>query len=186
MKENLDVGTRINGIQDQTDNGIIEKYCYEDNPDSCSKYGGLYLWDEMMQFSTGEKSQGICPPGWHVPSDEEWKVLEGEADSQFGIGDPEWDKFSFRGFDAGRNLKSQYGWVVGGNGTDLYGFSCLPGGCQNANGWFINTGYFGYLSTSTEDGSLYKWDRTFSYDNQQISRHSALKRSATSVRCIRD
>ena len=74
-----------------TDNGTMEKYCYNNEPDSCTKYGGLYQWDEMMQYTTQQGVQGICPPGWHLPTDEEWKVLEGAVDSQYGIGDPEWD-----------------------------------------------------------------------------------------------
>ncbi len=51
----------------------------------------LYQWEEMMQYTTQQGAQGICPPGWHLPTDEEWKVLEGAVDSQYGIGDPEWD-----------------------------------------------------------------------------------------------
>jgi hypothetical protein len=52
LKENLNIGTRINGSQNQTDNGIIEKYCYDDNESNCDEYGGLYQWDEMMQYTT--------------------------------------------------------------------------------------------------------------------------------------
>ena len=81
----------IHGTMEQSNNGIIEKYCYNNEPDSCTKYGGLYQWNEMMQYTTQQGAQGICPPGWHLPTDEEWKVLEGAVDSQYGIGDPEWD-----------------------------------------------------------------------------------------------
>ena len=49
LKENLNVGIMINGTQNQTNNSIKEKYCYNNEPDSCTKYGGLYQWDEMMQ-----------------------------------------------------------------------------------------------------------------------------------------
>jgi hypothetical protein len=49
LKENLDVGTRINGSVNQTDNGTIEKYCYNDDPANCTTYGGLYTWNESMQ-----------------------------------------------------------------------------------------------------------------------------------------
>src|ERR1035438_4575700 len=52
LKENLDVGTRINGSNDQKNNGIIEKYCYNDDTANCTKYGGLYQWDEVMQYAT--------------------------------------------------------------------------------------------------------------------------------------
>jgi hypothetical protein len=47
--------------------------------------------DEMMNYSDTPGVQGICPPGWHIPSAEEWKVLDGSVDSQFGVGDTTWD-----------------------------------------------------------------------------------------------
>jgi len=75
MGENLNVGTRINGVKNQINNDTIEKYCYNDDENNCNVYGGIYLWDEMMQYSTVEGSQGICPTGWHLPSDSEWTVL---------------------------------------------------------------------------------------------------------------
>ena len=71
LKENLDVGTRINLNQSPTNNGIIEKYCYNDNPTNCDTYGGLYKWDEAMQYTTTEGAIGICPSGWHIPSDDD-------------------------------------------------------------------------------------------------------------------
>ena len=52
LKENLDVGTMINGSNQQTNNGIIEKYCYNNVPNNCSTYGGLYQWNEAMQYFT--------------------------------------------------------------------------------------------------------------------------------------
>ena len=95
LKVNLNVGTMIPGTEEMTDNGIIEKYCYNNEPDSCTKYGGLYQWNEMMQYVTQQGTQGICPPDWHLPTDEEWKVLEGAVDSQYGIGDYTWDVNGF-------------------------------------------------------------------------------------------
>ena len=46
-----------------TNNGIIEKYCYDNNPANCAIYGGLYQWNEMMQYTTQQGAQGICPNG---------------------------------------------------------------------------------------------------------------------------
>ena len=88
MAENLIIGTRINGVDDQINNADIEKYCYDDIEDSCDVYGGLYQWDEIMQYTTSPGVQGICPTGWHIPTDDEWKILEGTVDSQYGVGDP--------------------------------------------------------------------------------------------------
>lgn len=73
LKENLNVGTMIQGDLNMTDNGIFEKYCYYNESDSCAKYGGLYQWDEMMQYTIQQGTQGICPPGWHLPTDVEWE-----------------------------------------------------------------------------------------------------------------
>ncbi|MCK5839195.1 MAG: hypothetical protein KAG99_05065, partial [Bacteroidales bacterium] len=122
MAENLNIGTRIDGVNDQINNSIIEKYCYNDIEDSCDVYGGLFQWDEMMQYITDTLAQGICPTGWHIPADYEWKVLEGNVDSQYPVGDPEWDLEGYRGFDAGKNLKSINSWEDN-TGTDLYGFT---------------------------------------------------------------
>jgi len=69
MRENLNIGTRIDGSQNQTDNGTIEKYCYDDLESNCDIYGGLYQWDEAMQYVTTQGVQGICPAGWHLPTD---------------------------------------------------------------------------------------------------------------------
>jgi uncharacterized protein (TIGR02145 family) len=82
MGENLNVGTRIDGAKDQTDNNKLEKYCYNDGEYNCDIYGGLYQWDEMMQYNPPEDTgtiigttQGICPEGWHIPTDKEWRTL---------------------------------------------------------------------------------------------------------------
>jgi len=75
LKENLNAGLMIDSSQSMQDNGYFEKYCYHNNVDSCAKYGGLYQWDEIMQYTTQQGVQGICPPGWHVPTDAEWTSL---------------------------------------------------------------------------------------------------------------
>ncbi len=76
MGGNLKLGKMINGIDNQTDNATIEKYCYDNNPANCDIYGGPYQWDEMMKYATAESSQGFCPVGWHLPSDDEFKTIE--------------------------------------------------------------------------------------------------------------
>lgn len=75
MAENLNVGIMINGSNNQSDNGTIEKYCYGNNATNCDVYGGLYQWDEMMDYLTTEGVQGICLEGWHVPTDGEYTAL---------------------------------------------------------------------------------------------------------------
>jgi uncharacterized protein (TIGR02145 family) len=182
----------IDVYQDQTDNSIIEKYCYDNDPDSCTKYGGLYQWNEMMQYTTQQGVQGICPPGWHLPTDEEWKLLEGAVDSQYGIGDNIWDTWGGdRGYDAGTNLKTTSGWHLNGNGTDLFGFSGLPGGWRDYYWDFYGIDYYGFWWTSTEDNDTYAWARELYYNNPGVNRINYLKsygykNYGFSVRCLQD
>jgi uncharacterized protein (TIGR02145 family) len=75
LKENLNVGTMINTSSNQTNNGATEKYCYDDDATNCDVYGGLYQWSEMMQYYSAHGKQGICPTGWHVPTDNEFISL---------------------------------------------------------------------------------------------------------------
>ena len=69
MAQNLNVGTKISGSSEQINNGIIEKYCYYNDENNCNVYGALYQWDEAMRYSTTEGVKGICPSGWHLPTD---------------------------------------------------------------------------------------------------------------------
>jgi uncharacterized protein (TIGR02145 family) len=187
LKENLNVGTMIPGTVYMTDNGILEKYCYNNEPDCCTKYGGLYQWDEMMQYTTQQGAQGICPPGWHLPTDEEWKVLEGVVDSQYGIGHNTWDLSYWRGFDAGTNMKSTSGWYGNGNGTDLFGFSGLSGGYRNFSSAYFdgivsNGGW--WVSTEYDYGSA--WSRGVDFLDPIVRRVLDDKEHGFSVRCLRD
>jgi len=81
MSENLNTGIRINYPQQlQTENEIVEKYCYDNLESNCDIYGGSYLWNEMMDYSPSDDNtigitQGICPAGWHIPTSEEWHTL---------------------------------------------------------------------------------------------------------------
>ncbi len=76
MLKNFNRGDVIPSIQPQTDNCTIEKYCLPADV-TCSTYGALYQWDELIQFSStaGPAYQGVCPPGWHLPSQQEWQDL---------------------------------------------------------------------------------------------------------------
>jgi uncharacterized protein (TIGR02145 family) len=186
ISENLNAGVMIPGDQEQADNGLIEKYCIDNMPDSCTKYGGLYQWTEAMQYTSLQGAQGICPPGWHLPTDEEWRVLEGAVDSEFGIGYPEWDSLGLRGYDAGANLKAISSWSQGGNGTDLYGYSGLPGGSRYLGGGFGENSEFGFLWSSTELDDEYAFYRRLDYVHTGTVRHNYNKPGGFSVRCLKD
>ncbi len=185
LKENLNVGTIIPGSQEMTDNDTIEKYCYNNNITKCDEWGGLYQWDEMMQYSDTAGIQGICPPDWHIPTDEEIKVLEGAIDSQHGIGDPEWDGWDFRGLDIGYRIKSTSGWIFNGNGIDSHGYTLFPAGARFHNGSFIHSDNHAYIWSSTADEGNYAWGRLI-YTFNESCRSSYDRDGGSSVRCIKD
>jgi uncharacterized protein (TIGR02145 family) len=156
-------------------------YCWCDN-DSTYKnnYGAYYNW---YAVNTGK----LAPKGWHVPADAEWKLLEGAVDGQYGIGNPEWDIVNdFRGVNAGTNLKSISGWYGGGNGTDPYGFSCLPSGFRFSDGTFSFTGYESVLWTSTECSNDSAWYRYLDNTHPEVYRFYFNKKYGFSVRCLKD
>jgi len=183
MAENLNIGTRIDGGIDATEGETIEKYCYDDNLTNCDLYGGLYQWNEMMQYSTSEGTQGICPDGWSVPTDLEWKTLEGFVDSNYPVGDPVWDNTGWRGQDAGKHLKSSTGWSSN-SGDDLYGFTALPGGMVEGAVFKDLIGYT-YLWTSTDNGNN-AWFRALAHDRDDVYRSNFSKSFGCSLRCIKD
>jgi len=140
LRENLNIGTRINGSQNQTNNSFIEKYCYDDLESNCDIYGGLYQWDEVMQYIYTEGLQGICPSGWHLPDDVDWDILLQNVGTA--------------GF-AGGSLK-QAGtihWAAPNNrATNNSEFTALPGGTRT------NTGTFNSLTLSTNIWSSSVWN----------------------------
>src|ERR1051325_11630044 len=87
--------------------------------------------------------QGICPAGWHLPSDAEWKLLE----MNLGMSQAETDTTEWRGTTEGGKLKEAgtFHWSVPNTGaTDSSGFGALPGGLRFSNGWFSDKGKLGY------------------------------------------
>lgn len=186
MADNLNVGQRIDGAQEMEDNDVMEKYCYNNNEDNCDEYGALYQWNEMMQYTTLEGAQGICPAGWHIPTDEEWKILEGNVDSHFGVGSAEWDKLGGRGYNAGYNIKSTTHWVSSGGGSDLYGFTALPAGYRGSGGSFKDIETYTCFMSSTELDSDNYWRRYLYYTCQTVFRNEISKDSGRSVRCLKD
>ncbi len=171
MKKNLNIGNMIDGNKEQTDNDTIEKYCYNSSPSHCENFGGLYQWDEMMQYDAGSL-QGICPEGWHVPDDNEWQILEVELGMS-----PEMAamKNTWRGTQAGLAMKP--------GGTS--GFDVLLAGGRWGNGTFAYLNMYGYYWTSTESNGN-AWRRCFGATENTIGRYDSFsKESAFSVRCIK-
>lgn len=174
--QNLDIGTRIPGAVDQTNNGIIEKYCYEDKESNCSVYGGLYLWDEAMQFVGQQAARGICPVGWHIPRDDEWTVLT-----------------DFLGGDtiAGGKLKEAdtLHWTPPNLGaTNSSGFTALPGGYRYSNLTFGNMHNDGSFWSSTKSSSGYAYSRDMFFNGKDVYRNEDMdyKTRGVSLRCLRN
>jgi uncharacterized protein (TIGR02145 family) len=189
MAKNMNIGTQLDVTQDPADNGFIEKYCPLNNSAECDVFGGLYRWAEAIQYDTLSGARGICPVGWHIPTDEEWKILEGTIDSQYGVGSIEWDSISFRGFDAGQKLKSTTGWLQINNcpiGTDEFGFAALSAGYIRYDDWpqgYSDMAFF--WSYNVISGYLPAYRGLWSCRND-ISRGFEQNSYSYSVRCIKD
>jgi uncharacterized protein (TIGR02145 family) len=129
MGENLNYGTMVSAALNQANNGLPEKYCYNNQEAGCTQWGAYYQWGEAMQYSITPNARGLCPEGWHIPSDSTWIDLEGNVDSYYGPGDLVWWQTYYRGTDAGSRMKSTTGWTgTGANGNNASGFNALPAG----------------------------------------------------------
>ena len=165
LKENLDVGTRIDGSQTQSNNGTIEKHCYGNDTSNCTTYGGLYTWNEAMQYVTTPGAQGICPTGWHIPTKAEFETLKTNVSGD------------------GNSLKA----IGQGTGTNTSGFSALLAGLRYYYGFtFAQIGYSTFLWGYTEGVApyansvyLYGWDSAITLYNYE-------KAGGFSVRCVKD
>jgi uncharacterized protein (TIGR02145 family) len=141
-------------------------WCYDDSPDSCAKYGRLYDWATAMT---------VCPTGWHLPSEEEWRTLVA---------------FAGEYATAGKKLKSTSGWNdyngQSGNGTNEFGFSALPGGNRYTDGSFDNAGNYGYWWTATEYGSGNAYYRDMYCRNDRVGEITYDVGLGFSLRCRED
>ena len=174
MAENLNVGIRVNGNQAQTDNDIIEKYAYNDDAGNNSIYGGLYSWDEMMQYQTPESAKGICPDGFHIPTNLEWTTLSNYLNSETASG----AKLKETGFDH---------WFSPNMGaTNESGFTGLPGGVRNSNGSFQYLGNNGKFWTSSPTNTTNAWGKNLGYDSPDLSDENTGKSVGNSCRCIQN
>jgi len=158
------------------------------NLTNCITYGVLYNWPETMTGASSSKEspsgvQGICPLGWHLPSDGEWKVLE----TYLGMSQADVDDFRYRASGSvGYALKSTSGWHNEGNGDNRSGFNALLGGFRYRDGGFVNLSNNGYFWSTCEDGVLYIWLRNLSHDKGGVSRLSYFKGHGLSVRCLKN
>ena len=180
---------------------VDSSWCYDYSADSCKKYGRLYQWSAAMGLSNTYNSslwsgtsphQGICPSGWHVPTDTEWGALISYV-------------AAYSGGDAGNALKSTSGWKSSwgnGNGSNRFGFDVLPSSYeypQQYNNYYYSEYYGTYYEnsfgssgedadfwTASQDGrSGEAWERSFS--SWSSTGHAYLdKDRGYSLRCLKD
>jgi uncharacterized protein (TIGR02145 family) len=153
-------------------------------------YGVLYNWMAAMNSAASSDNnpggvQGVCPDGWHMPGDAEWKQLE----MALGMSAEEVGSEEFRGTDEGGKLKESGNthWIEPNEGADnSAGFTALPGGWREDPGNFWSLGETGcwWSTTEYDDATAYK--RALSYDEARIERNNYFKECAFSVRCLRD
>jgi uncharacterized protein (TIGR02145 family) len=140
-----------------------------------STYGVLYNWPAVM-------TDGICPTGWHIPTDLEWQTME----IALGMSASEASSTEWRGTDEGHKMKSTSGWNNGGNGTNLSGFTGLSGGYTGSNNFF-NNGLYGFWWSAAESGSS-SWNRRLDGSSAKVFRanYDLNRQYGFSARCIRD
>jgi uncharacterized protein (TIGR02145 family) len=167
----------------------------DENTDICDEFGRLYDWATAMALPSScnsktcsnqvqSKHRGICPSGWHIPSNAEWETLINYVGGESV---------------AGSKLKATSGWWGNGddaNGTDNYGFTALPGGV-GFDGWFHDVGDYGYWWSSSEYDANYVHFRIVSSFNEKAYYGFTLcddegycadfpKPLLFSVRCVKD
>ena len=185
MAQNLNTGTKISISLAQTNNNIIEKYCYDNSDANCDVYGGLYQWAEMVQYLNGATINsswdplpagnvtGICPAGWHLPADDEWTTL-----------------VTFLGGEsvAGGKMKEAglAHWAAPNTAaTNSSGFTLLPGGAGSLGSFFYITQYT-FLWSATQALNGFAWYRDVYNTYGGVDRYSYGNEGGFSVRCIQN
>ena len=199
MAENLKAvrysdGTAIPRVEDQKAwfdfTMYSSAYCwYENYSATGAAYGALYTWPAANRVSSADevisgKVQGVCPDGWHLPSDDEWKQLE----MYLGMSLPESGMEDWRGTDEGGKIKSEgiLQWQSPNTGaTDEISFGALPAGWRDGSGYFKNLGKGTKFWSSSLRGD-YAWMRELSYNSAQIYRGTKGLYEGISVRCVKD
>jgi uncharacterized protein (TIGR02145 family) len=139
-----------------------------------AKYGTLYNY---VAVSSGK----LCPSGWRVPSDDDWKTLE----KYLGMTATDADAKTWRGTDQGAQLKSTTGWGTG-NGTNTTGFSAVPSGFRTYNEMYVGLGVDGYWWTASPEGTDMAWVRGMSMAFPMTYRDIFNQGSGLAVRCIKN
>ena len=163
-----------------------ESYCYKGEDENCAKYGRLYKWSDAVDSaecdygkfcSLSANVQGVCPTGWHLPSEDEWNKFFEIMGTYGSTANFMW---------AGKWLKSKTGWQNGGNGDDKYGFSAYPTGYkESVAGKSLKEGSSMYAWTATENSTVAAKYVMMSYDSEHAVFYQS-KEYLLSVRCLKN
>lgn len=185
----------VESNSDWEDLGYDDKaYCFYNNStnNEARIYGALYTWAAAMNSTTSSYNnpsevQGVCPDGWHLPSDEEWKELE----LFLGMSQDTVDIIGLRGTDKGSMLASSPdGWVDGYLDSNpefgSSGFNAKPGGGRRYDGTFGHKGDNANFWTATEYSNIRAWGRHIYSSYSSVHRYMNAKSDGFSVRCVKD
>lgn len=192
LKENLRSTHYADGtaIASGTNTSTTDAYYYPVSGDFY--YGNLYNWKAVMGNAISSAAnpsgvQGICPTGWHVPSDAEWNQLTSyvSSQSQYLCG-------SNCSTCIAKALASNSGWysmgisscAVGDDQSlnNSTGFTALPAGTYNNSN--TTTSRFAYFRSATESSNLYAWSRVIGFGYENVERSQQSKSYGLSVRCV--
>jgi uncharacterized protein (TIGR02145 family) len=154
-------------------------HIYANSPANDATYGKLYNW-----LATTD-ARGLCPTGWHIPSDCEWMYLENSLGMT--VSDQILTDTWIRGTDQAGRLKTTNLWDAPNLGANNNtGFAAVPGGyrASNGSGGFLNS--LGYWWTSTAPNSTNAWYRVMGANYATMNRINGSKKAGFSVRCVRD
>ncbi len=203
MSENLRTthyanGTEIVCIADENAWGSLsitdKAMCYYANSiTNGESYGALYTWaaamnGEVSSENNPSKVQGVCPDGWHLPSDNEWKELE----MNLGMSQSEADSYQFRGTNQGSKLAgNESHWNDGVLTADVEfgssGFMALPAGWRaSENGGFYQLHELATFWSSTASFTTLTISRSLLPHWTQVHRFTSSKKDGYSVRCLKD
>lgn len=137
--------------------------------------GRLYNWAAVAD------TRGLCPSGWHIPTDSEWKTLELEL----GMPLSEVEASGERGSNEGQALKASPSDSPSWNGNNSSGFNAYPGGARDNNGGYYAGTSDSFMWTSTPFNENSAWIRDLDSDTS-IERYNWSTRYGFSVRCVKD
>ncbi len=182
MTTNLNVGEEVLATEDQNQDTTalvgIQKYCQNNQSWRCDTNGGIYQWNEMMLGATDEGAQGICPTGWHIPTDSEWNELE----MSVGMTQAEVDGENVRGTEVHATELKQGG--SSGFEALLTGYYVAPGGFQSTNS---ATTFWSSTSYVTTPGHAWRHGLGFGgVLRQHVPGAPGARHFAASVRCLKD